>query len=345
MGGYLNELSLLVVAAHAVTVLLARYGRRVIMAWAAVAAVSVIVVLPLAALSAREDAAVAWIPRPGLWSLRILFHDYFGASTAVAVLLFCCAVAALLPPLHRGRRAPGPAWWSQGGVSLPSVAAPLLVVPGALLILESLVAHPLYVDRYVLYGEAGAALLAGAGALRIGRWLAGVTGRRTLLWVPGVVVCVLALVLQLAPQQRVRTPQSRLFDFGGPSRYLAAHARPGDGILFFSDFYRKARLGYPADYRNVSDFAMAQSPAAAGNFQGRDKPAGTVQSLMTGYRRIWVVGGPRSRTSRPGRSAPRTPCSPATSPSPRNGISRASSSRSGCAADRPAATRITVTGR
>jgi mannosyltransferase len=271
-GGYLNELSLLVVAAHAVTVLLARYGRRALVHWAGTAAVSVILVLPLAALSAREDAAVAWIPRPGLWSLRILFHDYFGATTAVAVLLFCCAVAAVLPPLHRGRRAPGPAWLSQGGLSLPSVAAPLLVVPGVLLILESLVARPLYVDRYVLYGEAGAALLAGAGVLRIGRWLAGVTGRRTLLWVPGVAVCVLALVLQLAPQHRVRTPQSRLFDFGGPSRYVAAHARPGDGVLFFSNFYRKARLGYPADYRNVSDFAMAQSPAAAGNFQGRDKP-------------------------------------------------------------------------
>ena len=290
VAGYLNELSLLVVAAHAVTVLLARYGRRVIVHWAAVAAVSVLLVLPLAALSAREDAAVAWIPRPGLSSLRILFHDYFGATTVVAVLLLVCAVAAVLPPLHRGRRAPEPAWWNQGGVSLPSVAAPLLVVPGVLLILESLVARPLYVDRYVLYAEAGAALLAGAGMLRIGRWLAGVTDRRMLLWVPGVAVCVLALVLQIAPQQRVRTPQSRLFDFGGPSRYLAAHARPGDGVLFFSNFFRKARLGYPADYRNVSDFAMAQSPAAAGNFQGRDKPVGTVQSLMTGYQRIWVVG-------------------------------------------------------
>jgi mannosyltransferase len=290
VGGYLNELSLLVVPAHAVTVLLSRYGRRAITAWAAAAAVSVIVVLPLAALSAREDAAVGWIPRPGLWSLRILFHDYFGATTAIAVLLFCCAVAAVLPPLHRGRRAPGPAWWSQGGVSLPSVAAPLLVVPGALLILESLVARPLYVDRYVLYGEAGAALLAGAGLLRIGRWLAGITDRRMLLWVPGVLVCVLALVLQLAPQQRVRTPQSRLFDFGGPSRYVAANARPGDGVLFFSNFFRKARLGYPADYRKASDFAMAQSPAAAGNFQGRDKPVAAVESLMTGYQRIWVVG-------------------------------------------------------
>ena len=289
-GGYLNELSLLVVAAHAVTVLLARYGRRVLLHWAGTAAVSVIVVLPLAAISAREDTAVAWIPRPGLGSLRILFHDYFGAATVVAVLLFCCAVAAVLPPLQRWRRTPEPAWWSQGGVCLPSVAAPLLVVPGALLILESVVARPLYVDRYVLYGEAGAALLAGAGMARIGRWLAGVTGRRTALWAPGVLVCAAALVLQLGPQQRVRTPQSRLFDFGGPSRYLAAHAQPGDGVLFFSNFFRKARLGYPADYRNVSDFALAQSPAAVGNFQGRDKPIATVQGLMLARQRIWVVG-------------------------------------------------------
>jgi mannosyltransferase len=289
-GGYLNELSLLVVAAHAVTVLLARYGRRVLLHWAGTAAVSVIVVLPLAALSAREDAAISWITRPGLVSLRILFHDYFGTATAVAVLLLCCALAAVLPPLQRGHRTPEPAWWSQGGVCLPSVAAPLLVVPGALLILESLVARPLYVDRYVLYGEAGAALLAGAGLLRIGRWLAGVTDRRMLLWAPGVLVCLAALVLQLGPQQRVRTPQSRLFDFGGPSRYLAAHAQPGDGVLFFSNFFRKARLGYPADYQNVSDFALAEPPAAAGNFQGRDKPIAAVQSLMLGHQRIWVVG-------------------------------------------------------
>ena len=107
VGGYLNELSLLVVAAHAVTVLLARYGRRVIMAWAAVAAVSVIVVLPLAALSAREDAAVAWIPRPGLWSLRILFHDYFGAINrgrrAPLVLRGGRAAAAAAPGAPRAR--------------------------------------------------------------------------------------------------------------------------------------------------------------------------------------------------------------------------------------------------
>ena len=249
LAGYLNELSLMVLVAHGVTVLLARYGRRALVHWAAASAVAVVIVPPLAALSATEDKAVNWIPRPGLWSLRILFQDYFGASMIVAVLLLACAVVAVLPDQIGPRPAPSPAqpapaqpapgqpggagpagpdlapWWRRGGVSLPSVAAPLLVLPGAVLIAESLIARPLYVDRYVLYGEAGAALLAGAGAYRLGQWLATAAGRRELLWAPGAVVCVLALVLQLGPQHRARTPQSRLIRLRRPVP-LPGGARP-----------------------------------------------------------------------------------------------------------------------
>jgi mannosyltransferase len=199
-------------------------------------------------------------------------------------------------------------WWRRGQVSLPSVAVPLLALPAGLLMLESLVARPLYVDRYVLYGEAGAALLAGGGAYRIGRWLAravaprsagsgaaGAAGRNALVWVPGIAVCLCVLLLQLGPQHRTRTPQIRLYDFGAPSRYIAAHAHPGDGVLYISDFYRKAELGYPADFRNVRDFALAVSPARAGNFQGADKPLAVIGRLMLGFPRIWVVGrGPQA---------------------------------------------------
>jgi len=295
LAGYLNEMALLALIAHGVTTALARYGRRAFLHWLVAAVVAAVLVVPLAVLSAREDAAVAWIPRPGPGAARILFHDYFGATTGLAVLLFLCAVLALLPGRGQGPWPEDPAgtatpWWRRGGVSVQSVGAPLLVLPGLVLALESLVAHPLYVDRYVLYGEAGAALLAGAGAYRAGQWLAGRVHRAGMAWTAGAVVCVLALVLQIAPQQRVRTPQSRLYDFGGPSRYLAAHAHQGDGVLFFSAFFRKARLGYPADFRKVSDFAMAVSPMQAGDFQGTDKPFAQVRPLMLAQQRIWVVG-------------------------------------------------------
>ena len=317
LGGYLNELSLLVLSAHAVTVMVARYRRQVAEHWAVTAAVSALLVVPLVLISVREDSAVTWIPRPGVGDLRILFHDYFGATTAAALLLLACAVIAVWPtgrerrgsaerpgvspgvgaapvsaggPADTGASQSASAWW-RGGVSLPSVAAPLLVVPALLLILESLVAKPLYVDRYVLYGEAGAAMLAGTGMWRIGQWLSRRFGSQpALLWVPGVAICVCVLVLQLAPQHRVRTPASRLFDFGGPSRYVGVNARPGDGVMFFGNLFRKAELGYPGDYTKTTDLGLAESPARAGSFRGRDKKFPAVHPLMLEYRRIWVVG-------------------------------------------------------
>jgi mannosyltransferase len=307
VAGYLNEMALLMLAAHAVTVVVARYGVAVVRRWAVTAAVSVALVVPLILVSVREDVAVGWIPRPGLTALRVLFHDYFGSATVLAALLFGCAVIAVLPgggqagadSAADADSAAGPgaaagpaagAWW-RGGVSLPSVAAPLLVAPALLLILESLVARPFYVDRYVLYGAAGAVMLAGTGLWRAGRWLAGrVNDRPGLVWIPGLAVCVCALVLQLGPQHRIRTPASRLFDFGGPSAYVGANARQGDGVMFFGNLFRKARLGYPQDYTKTTDFGMAKSPEQTGSFRGTDKQFPAVGPLMLDHQRIWVIG-------------------------------------------------------
>jgi mannosyltransferase len=328
LGGYLNEMALLMLAAHGVTVLLARYGRRVLQHWFIAGAIGALLVTPLMLISAHEANMVGWIPSPHLWMLKVLFHDYFGPTDLAAGILFCCAVVALLPPIRRTSASPrsaasdpggatGPAdadrtagsaskpetpelpWWRSGGVSVPSVAAPLLVLPGALLLLESLIARPLYVDRYVLYGEAGAALLAGWGIYRIGRWLSSIADNR-LLVLPGVLVCALTLVLQLPNQHDIRTAGSRLYNFGAPSGYVARHAQAGDGVLYFPDFFRKAELGYPQDFGKVTDFSLAQSPALAGSFWGNDKPLAAVRRLMLGYRRIWVLGRPPTAVPRTG---------------------------------------------
>ncbi len=307
LSSYLNEMALLMLAAHAVTVLVARPGRRVFVRWLKAGAAGAVAEFPLLALSVKEHAAIGWIPRPGANALRILFHDYFGATDIVALLLVVCAVVAMLPDRsprptasaagHPGDATPAAPWW-RGGVSLPSVAAPLLVIPAFMLLAESVVLHPLYVDRYVLYGETGAALLAGAGAYRAGQWIARRLAqpalRQTLIALPGVALCVLALVLQLGPDRSVRTPQSRAYDFGAPSRYIGAHARRGDGVLYFDTFYRKAELGYPWDYTRVRDFAAAETPMQAGNFRGVDKSFAQTLPLMLRYQRIWVVGNPPS---------------------------------------------------
>jgi mannosyltransferase len=286
VSGYLNELALLVLTAHVVTVALARPGWAAARRWAVAGAVGAVLVAPVVVISSREAGAVTWIARPDRASLTLQFHDYFGIRPAISAALIICIVIALLPPLRRGGAA---AWW-RGGITIQSVAAPLLILPAALLIAESVLARPFYVDRYVLYGEAGAALLAGAGAYRIGQWLRAGLRWRPLVVVPGVALVVCALVFQLGAQRYVRTPASREFDFGGPSRFVAEHARPGDGVLYFGAFFRKASLGYPGDFRNVTDFGVAISPRASGTFQGVNRPFPALRRQLLRYRRIWVVG-------------------------------------------------------
>jgi mannosyltransferase len=318
LGAYLNEMSLLVLAAHGVTVLLARPGQPVVKRWLIAAIAGTVLAFPVLLLSLIQRGAIGWIGYPSWPGIRLLLADYFGTTAVAVVLLVVCVVAAVLPPREAwperlgGQRgtAAAPPWWRGSGVSLPSVAVPLLVLPALLLIIESYVLHPLFVDRYVLYGEAGGALLAGAGADRIGRWLSGAAGRRSgrpgggwraLAWVPGLALCAGLLVSQLGPQHAIRTPGSRAYDFGGPSRYIGANARQGDGILFFGTLFRKAELGYPADFTRTTDFAMAVSPLRAGDFRGTDKPFSLAGPLMPHYQRIWVVG------VRPSRKIPARP--------------------------------------
>jgi mannosyltransferase len=291
VGAYLNEMALLVLAAHAVTVGLARYGWAAVRHWAVTSAVSVALVSPLLWLSATQQSAVSWIPQPGAHDVWILYHDYFGATLAGAVLVTACAAAALGPAAGR-RKPPGHQTQRRhpGGVSVPSMAVPLLLVPAGLLLLESRTGLPLYQDRYVLYGQAGAALLAGAGAARAGQWLAAAARRPELIVVPGAVLCLCALLLQFPAQEHARLPASREFNFGGPSFYLAAHSRRGDAVLFMNSFYRKAELAYPAEFRKTSDIALAVPPAAAASFEGTDKPLSAIIPLLLARKRIWVIG-------------------------------------------------------
>jgi mannosyltransferase len=303
LSGYLNEMALLVLPAHAITVLLARYGPRTVRRWAITSVVACALAAPVVAISILQRGSADWIGRPDWQQVDLMYQDYFGARSAVARLLVACAVVAVLPPASwwRRRRAgtgagagagagtkPASPWWS-GGISVSSVAVPLLLVPAGLLLLESRVLPPLYQERYVEYGEAGVALLAGAGVYRIGRWLAGALRRPELILVPGLAVCLCTLLLQLQVQHGYRTPQSRSFNFGGPAFYVGRHAHRGDGVLFMSSFYRKAELGYPEQFRETSDFALAVSPVFA-PYQGINKPLPAVLSLMLAHRRIWVIG-------------------------------------------------------
>ena len=230
LAGYLNEMALLVVAAHGTTVLLSRQwtGAR---HWSLAAAAGTVLVLPLLVVSLHQTGPLGFIARPGWDDVRSLWERYFGLSVPVAIGLSVLALVAVLPLVARRSRSASGSPLARAAVSAASVGLPLMILPGALLLGESALGSPLYEERYVMWGAAGASLLVGSGVARLsGRW------------------------------RSRRAPLLRLSLAVG--------------------------LGYPDEFRTVSDLALAVSPAQAGNFHGVEARLRTVRARILGRERV-----------------------------------------------------------
>ncbi|MBK3567212.1 glycosyltransferase family 39 protein, partial [Streptomyces sp. MBT62] len=141
----LHEFALLVLCAHALTLLAARVPRAVWAGWGRAAGAAVGVLLPLAWVSQRQSGQVAWLRVPDWDTTERLARGFLSVTPTGAV--FWTSVLLILLGLGAGR--------------LASVALPLLVVPPVLLLTVSQF-RPLFHERYVLYALAGAPLLVAA---------------------------------------------------------------------------------------------------------------------------------------------------------------------------------------
>ncbi|MEU4657275.1 glycosyltransferase family 39 protein [Streptomyces sp. NPDC023723] len=251
----LHEFAVLALVAHGVTLLVSRVPRPVLTAWSAAAAGVVAGLLPLVIRSAGQSEQVSWIVGP------VRFRYFL----VVAVLGLLCARA----PLR-----------TRGPVRLAVLALPILVLPGLLLLITSPV-KPLFVDRYVLYGNIGAALLLGAWMdcfLRLRRssryaWLAAAA----------------ALAALVQPSLALRTPQSRSNDVTAIGAAVREAGRPGDGLLYLSGQHRILTAATPEDTRGLTDLALAQDPVSSNTLAGVELPARDIAARMLDFDRIVAV--------------------------------------------------------
>ncbi|MEU6200440.1 glycosyltransferase family 39 protein [Streptomyces sp. NPDC047061] len=254
----LHEFAVLALVAHGVTLVVSRVPRSVLRAWSVAAAGVVAGLSPLAIRSAGQSEQVSWISGP----VRL---PYFLVAAVVGVL---CARAPL------GTRRP---------VRLSALAVPILVLPGLLLLIASL-AKPLFVDRYVLYGNIGIALLLGAWldhSHRLRR------SSRT-AWIAAVVVLAALVPSSLA----LRTPQSRSNDVTAIAAAVRREGRSGDGLLYLSGQYRAWTAANPEDTRSLTDLALAQDPVSSNTLAGVELPAQEIAARMLEFDRIVAVRAP-----------------------------------------------------
>ncbi|MFC9429795.1 glycosyltransferase family 39 protein [Streptomyces sp. NPDC056987] len=255
----LHEFAVLALVAHGVTLIVSRVPRPVLRAWSVTAAGVVAGLLPLAIGSAGQSGQVSWIDWPGTRLLGFLVMSVVGVA---------CARAPL------GVRGP---------VRLPALALPILVLPGLLLVIVSLV-KPLFVDRYVLYSCIGMALLLGAWMDHFQRLQ---RSSRT-AW-----IAVVAVLAALVPTSlSLRTPQSRSTDVIAIGATVRKEGRPGDGLLYLSGLHRIWTAANAEDTRLLTDLALAQDPASSNTLAGIELPAQDIAARMLEFDRIVVVRAP-----------------------------------------------------
>jgi len=307
--GLFNTFGLLIVPAHALTLLVAGAGgagqtwlRRVAVPWLIAAAVAVLVLGPLLLLSYRERGQISWLTKPDRATVEALVRDFAGSRmllVPVALLALGGVAAGIFDGRFFGRRS-GDDRAVGRRMTPAAIALPWLVVPPAVLIAVSLV-KPVYNMRYVEYCLPALAILIAAGLVGLARLvmelLTGSTALRPAVVVragAGVAAVVLVIVaaLLVSPQHAIRQSAARPDNLRLASQIVAANERPGDIVFYIPVDMHVLGTGYPAPFLKLRDIALAKSPIQSGTLTGQElsSPA-ELASRFTDVSRVWVVTG------------------------------------------------------
>lgn len=289
--GLFNIFALLILAAHLVTILVAR--RRLEVRWIFAGAAAAIVLLPIVGFAYAQRGALGWMTgAPNIKNTSVDLARSWAGNEHLVWLLFGLAafgvVAAAIA--YRGAR---PA------LTPGTVALPWLVLPPAILLLVSQV-HPLWDARYVEYCLPGLAILAAWGLTWVARAVAAAVpplgraphGVAWLAWLPSAAVMALLGFMLVAAAAPIRLATSRPDNLAYDTSIIGANAKSGDIVFFIPISYRPVEDEFPADFRDVRDIAMAQSPVASNTLYGTDVSPAELLTRFTNVTRVWLYSAP-----------------------------------------------------
>ncbi|MBB1244207.1 glycosyltransferase family 39 protein [Streptomyces durbertensis] len=276
---WLNLFAGFALLAHGVALWRAGADHRVWRPWLTACGAVGLGVLPLALMcTGQAEGQLGWLSRPGAGE----WAAFLAVTAAGWVLARYTAGGGPTDGarLTRGRLAGG--GLAGGGLALALLAVP----PGTLLLLS--MAHPYYVDRYVLYAFAGLALLLGAAADRALDHRPARARRGAVLAVAAAVLAGLLLPWPLD----LRGPQSRKDDALAVAAAVRELAAPGDAVLFTPARRRDWLLHDRATYRSLDDVALARSPEDSGTLRGVEHPAAELPRRVRAAHRVVVLADP-----------------------------------------------------
>ena len=291
-----NILSLLLIAAHALTVAVWRWryggpGQPFALRWLASAAVALIVASPVALIASGQAHQVQWIKPPGLVAI-VAMAGLIGPQQMFLIVVGVVALA-VVAGLVSGGRARLRADWPAG---LWGLAVPWLFVPPALLFLVSVshVTHPLYVFRYIAFCIPAAALLAGTALAALAR---GVVG-----WAVAVAALIVIAVAGLPAQSSQRTVTGHGYGIRLADQAVARMARPGDALMnirywplsWGGGVERGMEGEYPYGLSRLHDISQDRAPVPSATLGGTFARTSVEHRRLATVTRLWVASWSRT---------------------------------------------------
>lgn len=253
-----------------------------------------IAITPLLIFVATTGLGVLrWIPRPDRMALYITAMFFTGGGEKLLWLYAAACAGALIPVIPAFIRFRKMRWedWRYEFVLI------WLLLPFAIVFVVSQW-KPCFLARYFIFTVPAMALLAAAGLVRLRwRWLMG-----------GALLLFAALSLpgiDLGYQKDIDIVRE---DFRPATRYILAHAEPGDAILFHQPIgrmpYEYYRSRMPAAAYPVVIYPAHGEGLTFKEFYAGRPPDALLATVPTQYRRVWIVfthndlpGGPDLTTA------------------------------------------------
>jgi len=259
----LNVFLVLIVPAHAVAVLAYARRPRAFAHWAAAATAAVAAIVPFLLFTQTQLFQVRWILPLGSQTVTGILHEqYFDQSVAAAVAAGLIIVAAMVC---------GPLFGAGRPRRLIALTLTWMAAPTVILLVYSVVRHPIYYPRYLSFTVPAFALLLGMCIVTVGRSRA------------GIAALLIALAIAGTPTYLFqRGPYAKAYmDYSAVADIIDRNAAPGDCLVMDNSTrwapgpIRPLTAARPAVYQKLRDY-------------GRGLTAVQRNRLWDGHIAIWA---------------------------------------------------------
>jgi mannosyltransferase len=275
--GIMNIFGLLMIPAHAITLAL-HYRRslrdpqvrRLGLGWLTAAIIAVVVVSPILAFAWKEQAQIAWLAvntsSSGPMTVVTLPGSILVSGAAVVVVAIALVVS--LDATRERRRAAWPA-------ALAEVSLPWLIGPPAILFAASVV-KPVYTSRYILMCIPALALIIGAAAAALGKYI-------------GPLAAAIILLAGMSTQMVVRMPYGHYDNIRALDHIVAARQRPGDVVLYTNPNAETFGMAYSYGLGTLPNIELKRGRIPSGTLAGTPVSLPVLRSRLRQVSRVWLV--------------------------------------------------------